>query len=133
MTDPSARAASDQPRSGDRSPAPGAAPDFAALLARAARRGLGAERVDGLRRLSGGASQETWSFDAWRGDPVGGLRVGEGGFVRVGELLRTVAGERCGGRWVALLEGGYDVAALPRLAEAFLLGGTGEVAPTSAQ
>jgi aminoglycoside phosphotransferase (APT) family kinase protein len=29
---------------------------------------LGAERVEGLRRLSGGASRETWSFEAVRSD-----------------------------------------------------------------
>src|SRR5207245_7801727 len=29
---------------------------------------LGAERIEGLRRLSGGASRETWSFDALHGD-----------------------------------------------------------------
>jgi aminoglycoside phosphotransferase (APT) family kinase protein len=47
---------------------------------------LGAERIDGLRRLSGGASRETWSFDAvvdgvvrpliLRRDPPGAPKVG---------------------------------------------------------
>ncbi len=39
--------------------------------------------IDGLRRLTGGASQETWSFDALRGDapPLGSiLRRVAGGF-----------------------------------------------------
>jgi aminoglycoside phosphotransferase (APT) family kinase protein len=31
---------------------------------------LGVERVDGLRRLSGGASRETWSFDVARAGPT---------------------------------------------------------------
>jgi aminoglycoside phosphotransferase (APT) family kinase protein len=42
--------------------------DLAPSLARVLRRRLGFEDVEGLRRLSGGASQETWSFDALRGD-----------------------------------------------------------------
>ena len=61
-------------------------------------------------------------FDAWRGDPLGGLRVGRQAYVRAGELLRELAAARCGGRSVALLEGGYDLAALPGLALSYLLG-----------
>ena len=61
-------------------------------------------------------------FDAWRDDPLGGLRVAEGGFAAMGELLRASAKELCGGRLVAVLEGGYDLAALPRLVIAFLAG-----------
>lgn len=45
----------------------GDAPDLSAALAAAVRRGIaGATDVRALRRLSGGASQETWSFDAAR-------------------------------------------------------------------
>jgi acetoin utilization deacetylase AcuC-like enzyme len=59
-------------------------------------------------------------FDAWRGDPLGGQRVTESGYAAIGERLLGFAARRCGGRAVALLEGGYDVDALPRLAAAFL-------------
>jgi acetoin utilization deacetylase AcuC-like enzyme len=59
-------------------------------------------------------------FDAWRGDPLGSQRVTERGYAAIGERLLGFAASRCGGRAVALLEGGYDVDALPRLAAAFL-------------
>jgi aminoglycoside phosphotransferase (APT) family kinase protein len=55
---------------------------------------LGAKQVDGLRRLSGGASRETWSFTAdgrrlvLRKDLPG---VGAGGLVREAGLLRGAA------------------------------------------
>jgi aminoglycoside phosphotransferase (APT) family kinase protein len=56
-------------------------------LADLLRERLGAERIEGLRRLSGGASRETWSFDATlpdgvvrplilRRDPPGALKSG---------------------------------------------------------
>jgi acetoin utilization deacetylase AcuC-like enzyme len=61
-------------------------------------------------------------FDAWRNDPLGGMRVTEEGFRRWGDRLRALAAEVCGGRVLAVLEGGYDLAALPHLAEAHLEG-----------
>lgn len=54
-------------------------------------------------------------FDAWKGDPLGGMRVTEAGFARWGELLRELAERRSGGRLLSLLEGGYDLGALPTL------------------
>ena len=54
-------------------------------------------------------------FDAWNGDPLGGMRVTEAGFARWGELLRELAERRSGGRLLSLLEGGYDLGALPTL------------------
>ena len=54
-------------------------------------------------------------FDAWRGDPLGGMAVSEEGFAAWGRRLGELAAEVCGGRVMAVLEGGYDVAALPRL------------------
>ncbi|HVS64027.1 MAG TPA: phosphotransferase family protein [Thermoanaerobaculia bacterium] len=44
--------------------APAPADELPASLARAVARRLGECRIEGLRRLSGGASQETWSFEA---------------------------------------------------------------------
>jgi acetoin utilization deacetylase AcuC-like enzyme len=59
-------------------------------------------------------------FDAWRGDPLGGMEVSEEGYAEWGRYLGEVAAEVCGGRVLAVLEGGYDVGALPRLAERHL-------------
>jgi acetoin utilization deacetylase AcuC-like enzyme len=61
-------------------------------------------------------------FDAWHGDPLGGMRVTEAGYAEWGRLLFDAADRLCGGRSVSLLEGGYDVPALPRLAAAYLTG-----------
>ena len=51
-------------------------------------------------------------FDAHVADPLSGTRVTEAGFHRMTELLLDVARRRCGGKLVACLEGGYDLAAL---------------------
>jgi acetoin utilization deacetylase AcuC-like enzyme len=65
-------------------------------------------------------------FDAWADDPLGGMRVSEQGFADWGRRLGELAGEACGGRVLALLEGGYDLAALPRLVAAHLRGLAGD-------
>ncbi len=59
-------------------------------------------------------------FDAWRSDPLGGMRVTEEGFAEWGRRLREVADAHASGRMLSVLEGGYDVAALPGLVRAFL-------------
>lgn len=64
-------------------------------------------------------------FDAWQRDPLGGMRVTEDGFRSWSDWLRALAGELCGGRLLAVLEGGYDLASLPRLVEASLEGFAG--------
>ncbi|HEY4573902.1 MAG TPA: histone deacetylase family protein, partial [Thermoanaerobaculia bacterium] len=61
-------------------------------------------------------------FDAWQNDPLGGMRITEEGFRSWGDWLRDLAAEVCGGRVLALLEGGYDLRSLPRLVEAHLEG-----------
>ncbi|HVS02592.1 MAG TPA: histone deacetylase [Thermoanaerobaculia bacterium] len=61
-------------------------------------------------------------FDAWRLDPLGGMQVTAAGYRQWGEWLRALADRRCGGRVLALLEGGYDLDALPELVLAFLEG-----------
>lgn len=61
-------------------------------------------------------------FDAWRGDPLGGMRVTEQGFFDWSRRLAGLAAESCDGRVVSVLEGGYDVAALPDLAAAHVKG-----------
>jgi acetoin utilization deacetylase AcuC-like enzyme len=71
-------------------------------------------------------------FDAWRGDPLGGMAVTEAGFADWGRRLGELAGAVCGGRVMAVLEGGYDVAALPRLVELHLAALAGEEAAAGA-
>ena len=61
-------------------------------------------------------------FDAWQDDPLGGLRVTLGAYEEWGVRLGGFARRHCGGRLLAVLEGGYDVASLGRLAASFLAG-----------
>ena len=75
-----------------------------------------------LRRFAPDVLLLSAGFDAWRADPLGGMRVSEEGFRRWGDLLRQLAAEVCGGRILGLLEGGYDLANLPRLVAAHLEG-----------
>jgi acetoin utilization deacetylase AcuC-like enzyme len=75
-----------------------------------------------LRRFAPDMLLLSAGFDAWMRDPLGGMAVSEQGFARWGEWLRRLAGEVCGGRILAVLEGGYDLQALPRLVAAHLQG-----------
>jgi acetoin utilization deacetylase AcuC-like enzyme len=61
-------------------------------------------------------------FDAWQADPLGGMRVSAQGFAAWSAALAALAAELCEGRLVSVLEGGYDVAALPDLTAAHLDG-----------
>ena len=78
--------------------------------------------VPALRAFAPDALIVSAGFDAWQNDPLGGMRVSENGFAQWGRWLGELAREACGGRLLALLEGGYDVPTLPRLVEAFLAG-----------
>lgn len=80
---------------------------------------LDEEIVPALERFEPEFLLVSAGFDAWGDDPLGGLLVTEEGFRRAGSRLGELARRRCGGRLVALLEGGYDVVALPRLVKAF--------------
>ncbi len=51
-------------------------------------------------------------FDAEARDPLGGMRVTPAGFATMARELLALAKESCGGRIVAVLEGGYDLDAL---------------------
>jgi acetoin utilization deacetylase AcuC-like enzyme len=53
-------------------------------------------------------------FDAHRADPLANLNLTEPDFAWITRKLIEVARERCGGRVVSLLEGGYDLEALGR-------------------
>jgi acetoin utilization deacetylase AcuC-like enzyme len=59
-------------------------------------------------------------FDAWKRDPLGGLRLGVDAFRRLGRELASLADRLCDGRLLSVLEGGYDLEALPGLVTAFL-------------
>ncbi len=64
-------------------------------------------------------------FDAWRNDPIGGMALTEESFHRFGVELAGLAEEASDGRLVSVLEGGYDLAALPRLIDVYLRGAVG--------
>jgi acetoin utilization deacetylase AcuC-like enzyme len=51
-------------------------------------------------------------FDAYEDDPLGGMRVTVDGFERLTAGLVDVARTTCGGRIVAVVEGGYELAGL---------------------
>jgi acetoin utilization deacetylase AcuC-like enzyme len=51
-------------------------------------------------------------FDAHFRDPLGGMRVTEGGFAALARRAKRMAAECCGGRLAVALEGGYDLQAL---------------------
>jgi len=61
-------------------------------------------------------------FDAWQGDPLGGMAVTAAGFEHWGRLLAGAAQSLCGGRMLSVLEGGYDVGHLPDLVAVYLAG-----------
>jgi acetoin utilization deacetylase AcuC-like enzyme len=75
-----------------------------------------------VRRFGPDALVVSAGFDAWAGDPLGGMRVSERAFRSWGEWLAEVAGEVCEGRFLSILEGGYDLEVLPRLVGGYLAG-----------
>ncbi len=64
-------------------------------------------------------------FDAWRNDPLADMKLTERAFHRFGVGLAELAEEICEGRLVSVLEGGYDLNALPRLIDVYLRGTVG--------
>jgi acetoin utilization deacetylase AcuC-like enzyme len=59
-------------------------------------------------------------FDAHANDPLGGMRVTERGFAAMADSLLSIAREHAQGHLIALLEGGYDLAALSACVETVL-------------
>jgi acetoin utilization deacetylase AcuC-like enzyme len=57
-------------------------------------------------------------FDAHRSDPLANINLTEADFTWVTRQLIAVGRERCGGRVVSMLEGGYDLTALASSAAA---------------
>jgi acetoin utilization deacetylase AcuC-like enzyme len=68
-----------------------------------------------LRRFAPDVLLLSAGFDAWQADPLGGMRVTRDGFRSWGDWCAKLAAEVCGGRVLALLEGGYDLRNLPSL------------------
>ncbi len=73
-------------------------------------------------------------FDAHRDDPLGGMRLTTGCFGRLTAAIGAVADECCGGRMVAVTEGGYDLKALAESLRVTIeaLEGRPQAAPVSA-
>ncbi|MCX6639413.1 MAG: histone deacetylase [bacterium] len=61
-------------------------------------------------------------FDAHSDDPLSALQVSTEGYRHIGQLLKAFADKHCQGRWVATLEGGYNLTALGASVKAFLEG-----------
>jgi acetoin utilization deacetylase AcuC-like enzyme len=59
-------------------------------------------------------------FDAHRADPLAQMELDETDFAWAAQRLREIALQRCQGRLVSTLEGGYDLGALARSAVAYL-------------
>jgi len=61
-------------------------------------------------------------FDAFAGDPVGGLGLEPEHFKAIGRAIREAAGRCCGGRVLSTLEGGYSLTGLPACLDAYVRG-----------
>ena len=57
-------------------------------------------------------------FDAHARDPLGGMRLTTPGFAQLADELLGLARDTCGGKIVAILEGGYDLLALRNCVDA---------------
>lgn len=65
-------------------------------------------------------------FDAHANDPLGGMRVTETGFGFMADEVLSIAKRHAGGKLVAILEGGYNIAALEASVETVLRRMAGE-------
>lgn len=69
-------------------------------------------------------------FDAHAQDPLGDLRLSFDDYRWLGRVIGEIAEQCCEGRVVATLEGGYDLHALARSVESFLLPFVGDELPS---
>ena len=60
-------------------------------------------------------------FDAHYDDPLSGISLSEKGFETMTVILKGIANECCNGRLISVLEGGYDLSALPKCVNVHLL------------
>jgi acetoin utilization deacetylase AcuC-like enzyme len=80
------------------------------------------EIVPAIERFGPEALVVSAGFDAFAADPLGGMRVTADGFREWGAVLGRLADRLCAGRTLSVLEGGYNLQALPALVEAYLDG-----------
>ncbi len=80
------------------------------------------EVLPALRRFAPELLLISAGFDAWQGDPLGGMQVSAAAFEVWGEKLGRIAAEICDGRSVSVLEGGYDIPRLGELTEGYVRG-----------
>jgi acetoin utilization deacetylase AcuC-like enzyme len=59
-------------------------------------------------------------FDAHQDDPLGGMRLTPAGYAALTRIVKELAARFCGGRIVAVLEGGYDLDGLAAAVEAHI-------------
>lgn len=59
-------------------------------------------------------------FDAHEGDPIGSMLLKDEDFVRMTRMVKEVANRWCDGKIVSLLEGGYNVNVVDRVARAHM-------------
>lgn len=59
-------------------------------------------------------------FDAYKDDPLGGMKVTTKGFAKMTRIVKEIAEEYCNGRIVSVLEGGYNLDGLARSVKAHI-------------
>jgi acetoin utilization deacetylase AcuC-like enzyme len=72
-------------------------------------------------------------FDAFVHDPLAGMRVTHAGFAAMAQRLRRAADRLCGGRVLAVLEGGYDLDGVGGGMAAVLGAFADDIAPAAAE
>lgn len=77
------------------------------------RRVVGEVAVPVVRRFRPGFILVSAGYDAHYADPLAGLELSVDGYGWLMETARALAEELCDGRLVCVLEGGYDLTALP--------------------
>lgn len=85
-------------------------------------RALDEEVLPAMRAFAPDFLAVSAGFDAWRGDPLGGMRLSEAAFHGLGRRMGALAAACTRGRSLTVLEGGYDVPSLGPLVEAYLTG-----------
>lgn len=72
-------------------------------------------------------------YDAYKDDPLAGMRLTAGGYGRLTAALAAIADECCDGRVVAAIEGGYDLKGLADCLRASIAAFEGQRAPAAAE
>ncbi|HTY38575.1 MAG TPA: histone deacetylase [Bacteroidota bacterium] len=73
-----------------------------------------------LRRFEPELLMISAGFDAHKDDPLAGIKLTDSSFGVMTELLKEFGEKYCGGRIISVLEGGYNLQALPRSVESHL-------------